>query len=228
MEFCRLMDRRALHNTNAARIGFQPTPIITALRKWNQSAHLIFIPSNYTTAQGDPALDPGSPHRWQPVAHFHKPPVISVPSRLSRFFQHPILRPRPRSLSCPAFSFVSILGRPEFSYLSSSSTIHHSSSALPPFCQPSFSHFPSCFYSFCKLFLCTLHSLPLLAGLQRFRPHCMCLTRLESLFQVLQPEHSKVLIYRPWWGREDGRRAEKLFLQACWLSTELREAICSS
>lgn len=74
-----------------------------------------------------------------------------------------------------------------------------------------FPNFPSCFHSFCKLFLCTLHSLPLLAGLQRFRPHCMCLTRLESLFQVLQPEHSKVLIYHPWWEREDGRSAEKTF-----------------
>lgn len=49
-------------STNVVGIGFQPASIITALRKWNQSAHLIFIPSNYTAVPGDPAQGLASPH----------------------------------------------------------------------------------------------------------------------------------------------------------------------
>lgn len=45
-----------------------------------------------------------------------------------------------------------------------------------------------------------------LANPHCLRPHCMCLTRLESLFRLPQPEHSQILIYHLHEGRKERLR----------------------
>lgn len=135
--------------------------------------------------------------------------------------------------------FDSILRRPSSDRVHPP-TFHHPSTSTAPLtdslslplsnqlrlsvpCTIFLSILPFCFHSFLFsvcVFFCSPLCLSLLAGLRWFRPHCMCLTRLESLFQVPQPEHSKILIYIHDGGKEGGGRGAEKPLQTWWLSTE--------